>query len=416
LIARAGPARPDEIRQHNLGLVLEQVHQRGELSRAELTQSLGLNRSTIRALVADLADLGLVREQVPIGSERAGRPSHLVAPRPDGPYVIAAEVDVDNLTTAAVGLGGTVLARSQQALAPGATTARLAAELIADSVGQLSTLVPDGAWLVGAGVSIPGTVRPDGRVDHAPNLHWRDDSFGKMLSALMPAGVPLTFGNDANLGALAEQLRGAARDCAHCVYLNGKVGVGGGIIADAAQLTGAGGFAGEIGHMVLDPSGPLCSCGSNGCLETFVGEEALLRLCGWDGPVSRGAVADVLAAARAGEPVATAGVRTVASSLGLAVSNLINLLNPEVVIIGGSLAIVFSLARDVVEQELNRHTMDSALRMASLRTPALGDDSSLLGAAELAFRPMLSEPLAFYPAARAVAAETADPVKLAASS
>src|SRR5580692_3486698 len=127
VMTRPGPARPDEIRKHNLGLVLEQVHRFGELSRAELTQSLGLNRSTIRALVAELSELSLVREQVPIGSERAGRPSHLVAPRPDGPYVIAAEVDVDNLTVAAVGLGGTVLARSQQALPPGKTTAAQAA-------------------------------------------------------------------------------------------------------------------------------------------------------------------------------------------------------------------------------------------------------------------------------------------------
>jgi predicted NBD/HSP70 family sugar kinase len=117
-------------------------------------------------------------------------------------------------------------------------------------------------------------------------------------------------------------------------------------------------------------------------------------------------VAEALAAARAGEPQAKEAVRTVAASLGLAVSNLINLFNPQVVIIGGSLAVVFNLARDVVEEQVVRHTMDSALRMTVLRTPALGDDSSLLGAAELAFGPMLSEPLAFYPEARASAVST----------
>jgi predicted NBD/HSP70 family sugar kinase len=397
-MTRPGPARPDEIRRHNLGLVLEQVHLKGELSRAELTQSLGLNRSTIRALVAELTELRLVREEVPTGSERAGRPSHLVAPRPDGPYVIAAEFDVDDLTTAAVGLGGTVLARSHQALPQGSTSAAQAAKLIAADVDALARQVPAGAWLVGVGVSIPGTVRPDGWVDHAPNLHWRDQPLGAMLAEVVSDPVPLRFGNDANLGALAEHLRGAARGCSHCVYINGKVGVGGGIIAHSAQLTGAGGFAGEIGHMVLDPAGPLCSCGSNGCLETLIGEEALLRLCGREGPVSRTTVADALAAARDGEPKARAAVRTVADSLGLAVSNLINLFNPEVVIVGGSLAVVFSLARDVVETELARHTMASALRMTVLRTPELGGDSSLLGAAELAFRPMLSEPLSFDPA------------------
>jgi predicted NBD/HSP70 family sugar kinase len=377
--------------------VLEQVHLHGEQSRADLTQLLGLNRSTIRALVAELAELRLVREAVPVASNRTGRPSFLVAPRSDGPYVVTAEVDVDYLTTAAVGLGGTVLARNQHDLTQGTTTPRSAAELIGADVIALRDQVPEGAWLVGAGVSIPGTVRPDGWVDHAPNLHWRDEPFGALLGAEVDESVPLRFGNDANLGALAEHLRGAARGRSHCVYLNGKVGVGGGIIADSVQLTGAGGFAGEIGHMVLDPAGPLCSCGSYGCIETLVGEEALLRLAGHSGPVSREAVNEVFAAAASGDETSRTAVRTVARSLGLAIANLINLFNPEVVIIGGSLGGVFSLARDVVDGEVTRHTMGSALRMSVLRTPELGDDSSLLGAAELAFGPMLTEPLAFAP-------------------
>jgi predicted NBD/HSP70 family sugar kinase len=311
--------------------------------------------------------------------------------------VVAAEVDVDYLTTAAVGLGGAVLARNQHDLTQGTTTPQVAVELISADVEALGRRVPEGAWLVGAGVSIPGTVRPDGFVDQAPNLHWRDQAFGTLLGAELPALVPLRFANDANLGALAEHLRGAARGRSHCVYINGKVGVGGGIIADSIQLTGAGGFAGEIGHMVLDPAGPLCSCGSNGCVETLVGEEALLRLAGHVGPVSREAVTEVFAAAAGGDEVARTAVRTVARSLGLAVSNLINLFNPEVVIIGGSLGDVFSLARDVVDGEVTRHSMGSALRMSVLRTPALGADSSLLGAAELAFGPMLHDPLAFAP-------------------
>src|SRR5262249_46879634 len=161
-MTRPGPARPDEIRQHNLGRVLEQVHLKGQLSRAELTQCLGLNRSTIRALVAELTELRLVREAVPVGSNRTGRRSFLVAPGEDGPYVIAAEVDVDYLTTAAVGLGGSVLARNQHELRQGSTSPDDAAALIAADLASLGKRVPDGAWLVGAGISIPGTVRPDG--------------------------------------------------------------------------------------------------------------------------------------------------------------------------------------------------------------------------------------------------------------
>ena len=111
-------ARPDAIRSHNLGLLLREVHRDGELSRAELTGRLGLSRSTIGALVSDLTELGVVSEIVPSGGARAGRPSHLVGPRSDGPYAIAVDVDIAHVTTAAVGLGGQVLARHVVAAEP----------------------------------------------------------------------------------------------------------------------------------------------------------------------------------------------------------------------------------------------------------------------------------------------------------
>lgn len=104
-------ARPDAIRRHNLSLVLGQVHRDGAVTRAELTQRLGLSRSTIGALVADLTDRGLVEESVPSGGPRAGRPSHVVGPHSHGPFVVAVDLDVTHVTAAAIGIGGTVLAR-----------------------------------------------------------------------------------------------------------------------------------------------------------------------------------------------------------------------------------------------------------------------------------------------------------------
>lgn len=391
---RAPAARPEEIRRHNLGLLLEQVHRDGELTRAELTQRLGLNRSTIGALVAELAALDLITEHVPTGNERAGRPSHLVAPVPDGPYAIAVEVDVDSLVTAAVSLGGAVLARHGHLLPPGANTPQAIADRIAAGVAAVSATLPSRARAVGIGVSTPGTVTPDGgRVEHAPNLEWRDEPFGSILARCLPPGIPLMFGNDANLGALAEHLRGAARGFHDAVYLTGKIGVGAGVIVDGRVLTGAGGFAGEVGHMMLDPNGPPCHCGSRGCVETYVGEAALLRLAGRTAPPTGTSVAEVLAAARAGEEAARNGVRSVALALGRTVANLVNLLNPQAVIMGGSLAAVLDLCRFEVEQELDRRAMSEARRGVQLRTAGLGDDSSLLGAAELAFGPLLSDPV-----------------------
>jgi predicted NBD/HSP70 family sugar kinase len=393
-VARTGAARPEEIRRHNLGLLLEQVHRDGELTRAELTQRLGLNRSTIGALVAELTDLGLIDERVPTGNERAGRPSHVVAPRADGPFAIAVEVDVDSVVTAAVSLGGDLLARYDHTLlAHGTTPYDIAARIAAD-VEELFASLPLGARSVGIGVSTPGTVTPTGgRVEHAPNLEWRDQPFGAILTERLPPGIALSFGNDANLGALAEHLRGAARGFHDAVYLTGKIGVGGGVIVDGKLLSGAGGFAGEVGHMLLDPSGPPCHCGSRGCVETYVGEAALLRLAGRTVPPSRESVAEVVRAARAGEPDALRGVRAVAVGLGRTIANLVNLLNPQVVITGGSLATVLELCRPEVERELNQRAMSEARRSVQLRTAGLGDNSSLIGGAELAFGPLLADPV-----------------------
>lgn len=393
-MARAGAARPEEIRRHNLGLLLEQVHRDGELTRAELTQRLGLNRSTIGALVAELSDLGLIDEHVPTGNERAGRPSHVVTPRVDGPYAIAVEVDVDSVVTAAVSLGGDVLIRRDHTLPAAGNTPGDIADHIATDVDAVVEALPVGARSVGIGVSTPGTVTPSGgRVEHAPNLEWRGEPFGAILTERLPPGVDLVFGNDANLGAMAEHLRGAARGFHDAVYLNGKIGVGGGIIVDGRPLSGAGGFAGEVGHMLLDPAGPPCHCGSRGCVETYVGEGALLRLAGRTAPPNRESVAEVLRSARAGEPAALGGLRAVAVALGRTVANLVNLLNPQVVIMGGSLATVLDLCRAQVETELDVRAMSEARRSVELRTAGLGDDSSLMGAAELAFAPLLADPV-----------------------
>jgi predicted NBD/HSP70 family sugar kinase len=378
-----------------LGLLLEQVHRDGELTRAELTQRLGLNRSTIGALVAELTDLGLIDERVPTGNERAGRPSHVVAPRADGPFAIAVEVDVDSVVTAAVTLGGDVLARYDHNLpAHGTTPYEIAARIAAD-VEELFASMPLGARSVGIGVSTPGTVAPTtgGRVEHAPNLEWRDEPFGAILAERLPPGIAVAFGNDANLGALAEHLRGAARGFHDAVYLTGKIGVGGGVIVDGKLLSGAGGFAGEVGHMLLDPSGPPCHCGSRGCVETYVGEEALLRLAGRTGPPTRESVAEVMRAARAGEPDALRGVRAVGVALGRTIANLVNLLNPQVVIMGGSLATVLELCRAEVEHEIDVRAMSEARRSVQLRTAGLGENSSLIGGAELAFGPLLADPV-----------------------
>ncbi|MCU1658938.1 MAG: Sugar kinase of the family, may containing an N-terminal domain [Pseudonocardiales bacterium] len=393
-MTRVGVARPDAIRRHNLGLLLTQVHRDGEITRAQLTRRLHLSRSTIGALVADLTELGLVDERVPSGGKRAGRPSHVVGPRADGPYAIAVDVDITHVTSAAIGIGGEVLARHVVATANGPRRPRQAAALVDEAVRELSKRVDPGARPVGIGVSVPGTVsRRTGTVEFAPNLEWRHEAFGEMLAEVVPPELPVYVGNDADLAVLAEHLRGNARDCDDVVYLMGRIGVGAGIIVNGRPLRGHDGHAGEVGHNVVDASGPQCHCGKRGCVETYIGENALLALAGRNVLPTQESIAAVFADASAGDEAAASAVRTVADALGRTVASLVNVLNPERVLLGGSLAGVLEFARDEIVRSVDRFGMGASRHSVQLCTPDLGDDSPLLGAAELAFADLLTDPV-----------------------
>ncbi len=399
-MVRTAAARTDTVRRHNLALVLRQVHLHGALTRAELTQRSGLNRSTIGGLVTELSDLNLVRESVPVGGTRAGRPSHVVEPRTDGPFVVAVDIDLEQVSTAAVGIGGNVLARYVVASPPGPVPPEHVARYVAAAIPVLQQQARVLDMPVGIGISVPGTVDArTGVVGLAPNLGWQDVPLGPLVDAVAPAGLPIWVGNDADLAVLAEHRRGSARGYDDVVYLFGRGGVGAGILVDSRPLRGSGGFAGEIGHTVLDPAGLACHCGGRGCVETYISAAALLRLAGLhldrDGSQSEaGLVRDVLRAAAAGEPQSLQAVRTLAGYLGRVVASLVNLLNPQLVVTGGLLRDVLLLARPEVQASLERHALASALHMVELRPSELGPDSSLLGAAELAFGPLLADPSA----------------------
>lgn len=379
------------MRRHNVNAVLRHVHVRGAISRADLTGLVGLNRSTIKAIVAELTERGLVSEELPKTRVGAGRPSHVVVPRPHAAYVLAAAMSIDCVQVAAVGLGGRVLARREAPLGSGAQSEPAAVvALLARALRRLRRELPSDAWLVGVGVSMPGLVRrTDGYVELAPNLGWVGVSFGLRLQARLALGVPIRIGNDADAGALAEHIRGAGRGVDNLIYICGEVGVGGGLVIDGRIVTGSGGYAGELGHLGVNPTGRTCRCGSVGCLETEVGVAALLRAGGR--PIDGGPAAarELVEHALNGEAEATQAVEHVAGWLGRGLGGIVNLLNPDIVILGGTLTSVFLAAQDVVRHALGASTLAASGRQLRITTPGLGADSSLLGAAELAFQPLL---------------------------
>ncbi len=402
--ARVGtnvPARPDAVRRHNLARLLAEVHRDGELSRADLTTRLGLNRSTIGTLVGELVNLGLLDVSAPDVAARsdlsAGRPSHLVRPRGDGPFVVAVDIEVDRIAVAAVGIGGVVLRREDRSTRSRRPAAVAAA--VARSVERLVASMP--GFPVGIGVSVPGSVeRRSGTVALAPNLEWHDVSFAPLLhDALVSpllSGLPVHVGNDANLGAVAEQIRGRARGHDDVVFLLGRIGVGAGIIAGSQLLTGYAGAAGEVGHLCLSEDGPACHCGSRGCAEVYIGDAALLAAAGRSAEPDRHALRSVLDAAASGEPRELAAVREVARHLGRTIAALLNLVNPSVVVAGGTLARVLEIAGDDTRAELDRFAFGRAGEQLELcASESKVGDACLLGAAELAFTPLLSDPSSY---------------------
>ncbi|MEU7998628.1 ROK family protein [Micromonospora sp. NPDC049060] len=389
---RAGPSQ-DEIRRQNLGALLRYVHVHGATTRAELTTTLGLNRSTIGALTADLAGAGLVSEGTPKETGRAGRPSLVVRPESDRVHAYAYSIEVDRLRAARIGLGGAVLDRRELDRPRGLTAAE-AAPLLAGAVKEMQQSAPTDAVCVGAGVAVCGMVRrDDGLVRLGPTTGWVDEPIGAALGAELGCDVPVTVGNVADVAAFAEHARGAAAGCDNVIYLYGDVGVGAGIIAGGRRLTGHGGYGGEVGHMVVVRDGAPCECGSRGCWETEIGEHALLRAAGHSDARGRDALLAVFDAADRGDLRAQTAVRQAGDWLGFGVANLVNIFNPEMVIFGGGMRDLYLAAAAQVRSRLNSMALPACLEHVRLRTPKLGDDAALIGAAELAFERLLADPL-----------------------
>ena len=274
-------ASPESVRRHNLSLLLRHLHQSGALSRSEIGGALGMTRSTIGELVADLRARGLVEEGDPARLGAPGRPSLVARPNPEGAAAITAEIAVNSLSAAVVGLGGRILHRARVPHEP----RRLAVDQTIEDIGKLiltaQASIPPGCWVSGLGIAVAGVVRrADGFVHFAPNLGWRDVPFGRLVADRLGSSLPVTIANEADLGALAEHTWGAGVGVHHLVYVSSEVGVGGGLVIDGRPLVGAAGCAGEVGHFQVNPLGERCRCGAIGCWEMEIGGPAILRRVG----------------------------------------------------------------------------------------------------------------------------------------
>jgi predicted NBD/HSP70 family sugar kinase len=263
--------------------------------------------------------------------------------------------------------------------------------------GLLKSL-PSGHNLVGVGAAAAGLVRrEDGFVSQSPNRGWTDAPLGEMISTALDIDR-VRVGNEADIGALAEYRRGAARATRNAIYVAGAIGLGLGVILDGRPMEGGKGFAGEAGHSVINLNGRACRCGSTGCWETEVGLESLARHAGLEWTDwGKDLVDELLTRAHAGDQQAFTAFREVGTWLGLGVGNLVNIFNPELIVFGGIYHPLFPFLEPWINKAAERCSLSASWRACTICRSELGLDSRLVGAAELVLSDVIANPAAAAP-------------------
>jgi predicted NBD/HSP70 family sugar kinase len=395
------PADQATVRRINLGLVLRHLRDFGPRSRARIAQETGLNKATVSSLVAELAERGLISAGDVDRAGSVGRPGLIV--HLDGHTVcgIGLEFNVDYAAVLALDLRGEVLFERRvgldvPALGPERTLDEVAA-LAREAVGRAAAR---GARPVGVTVAVPGLVRSvDGVVTLAPNLHWRDVPVFEGLHRRLDVDCPIRVENDANLSAIAEWAMGAEARTPDLVYLTGEVGVGGGVIVAGQLLRGASGLSGEVGHSYLGDPDVVCGCGRHGCWETAVGLAALLRAAADpDDPVRdpqrdlETRLAEVAARAEAGDERTLAALQQVGAALGRGAAVLINVFNPQVLMLGGYFAVLGRFLMEPVTAELGARVFGPGLAGARVVLSTLGFTAAVRGGAHVALEAVYDDP------------------------
>lgn len=385
-----------DLRRHNRTSVLTRLYLHGPASRFDLMTATGLSSATVSNVVTGLVADGLVAEAGLLDSD-GGRPRTLLEVRPGYAQVVGVDIGETHVQ---VGLFDWTLDPVTTATYPmdeGRPDPAVLAELVRAGIEEVTAKAgADPAALLGVGVGVPGAVLPDGLV-HAPTLGWSDVPFDVLLRPHVPA--PLHLDNCARTLGQAEMWRGAGRGAQRAIVGLLAVGVG------AAVATGSPGgvtsATSEWGHTVVEAGGARCRCGSHGCLEAYVGADAILerygRLAGRPQPAGADGGADtearlaalVAEAARPGPAADT--VRATAEYLGIGIANLINLLGPDRVILSGWVSAAMGPAMlPAVRDATRRHTLDYLAGRTVLRLGRLGPEQVALGAATLPVHELLT--------------------------
>jgi predicted NBD/HSP70 family sugar kinase len=381
------------MRARNSALLLNLIWRERQVSRADLARRTGLSPSTVSAIVGDLERSGLV-QSTGEGLSRGGRRPTLLGFCDDAFAIVGVELGASHVLVTLTNLRGQVRA-AREAAHPVQGDPDGALALVRSFIDDcLRTERVARRRLLGIGVAVPSPVHPNapGRLSPVILPAWSGyDVQGHLAGAY---NLPVFVDNDANLGALAEGWWGAGRNGDDLTYIKVATGIGAGYVIRGEVYRGAGGTAGEIGHLAVDPSGPRCICGLNGCLAMFIGSQAIRALARERMTGERGrtpTIGDIVKSARNGEAGAVTIVDEVGHYLGIAVAGLVNLMNPAVVVLGGEITSVGDLLLDKLRETVRARTLSLSVNETRLVTSNLGDQAIAVGAATLVLQAALRD-------------------------
>lgn len=406
--ARRAEASGEAVRNRPLAdSVLRLIWQERTISRAEIARRADLSRSTVSEVVGALLPTGLVSEGGP-GESLGGRRPIMLHFEDEACCILGAEMGASHVAVALTDLRGRVLHwehRNHPVRTDPAGTRRVLAELCDACLGSRRGAAKR---LVGVGAAVPSPVDPlhPFALSEVVLPAWNGRSGLEALGEKL--GVPVLVDNDANLGALAEYWWGAGRSVRDFTYVKVGTGVGSGHVIDGRLYRGSTGFAGEIGHLSIDPNGEPCICGLRGCVATHVGSPALVKraralLPGYPGSMLEGAevsITGIEAAAIAGDPLALRVTRDAAEYLGVAVAGMLNMMNPSVVIVGGGITGLGDRFLEPLRETVRQRTRVSSASGAQIVMSELGPQTVAVGAATFVLQQALANPRMFPAAGR----------------
>ncbi|CAN5551473.1 ROK family transcriptional regulator [soil metagenome] len=385
--------QPELLKEINLSRAFDILKSARILSRPVLAHQTGLSRATSAVLMEDLLRAG-VAKHVGLGDSTGGRPPALLEFNPDAAYALGARMVDHRWGIVITNLDGRVVQRLDIPILNHTPEAAVAA--LHEGVRTLMATVDQTRILPAIGLGTPGLVDMEaGVIKTAVDVNWFEVPIRAMVEEQL--GLRTFVANRGKVGALAEYWHGAARNLKDIIYISIGTGIAAGIVHEGKLFMGANSSAGELGHVTILPDGPICRCGNRGCLQQLISEPAIadrarvrLREGGdtilWTvvGNYPERVTAEmVFQAAEQGDVLAGEIVVEVARYLGIAIANLVNLFNPELIVLGGPLGQIGRVLLEPLLEEVRRRAMAYPLSVVKIVTSDMGPDAGAIGAAVL---------------------------------